>query len=473
MTATALKLAFSADDYLVTWDLPTDTGETFVAHGALTVASDQPPKGIAHGTFPHIAKQLKKGGAGFPQYVDAPQLLGRLSNGANVLLVNAQVTYLLASQAVIYADAAILTLADVSAHESPMFQKLEIQVGGLDAIAGISPIKQTIFPKTGAGTWSAELNEETSQTWGGADASLTVDFRGSFRTFDPYSFGMGFSPVVRAEFSEALPFRQLFDDWVQPIRKVVSIATGRPEPLTYAVLKVADGDGHDRDAPVFGNGVTQEPYESAFAEVQKIDSPLRLKTDAVSLLDLVHQWQKMAADHHPLVETYGAMLHARDQHPRSRFLLLIQAIEGTHGYETKASFEKRTVKHQATRGDLVAGVAEVLDEKQLKFLDKNLGKYPPAGLTAALSWLAKKLPGDVYKRLDGTALITDAKNPPTSATSTADALRIIRNNLAHGTNGYDAHQLHPVVKLLDLMVRAHALQLLGCPDEVIERLLAE
>ena len=42
-----------------------------------------------------------------------------------------------------------------------------------------------------------------------------------------------------------------------------------------------------------------------------------------------------------------------------------------------------------------------VDEKQLKFLDKNLGKYPPAGLTAALSWLAKKLPGDVYKRLDG------------------------------------------------------------------------
>ncbi len=472
MTTTALKLAFSPDDYLVTWDLPTDTGEIFVAHGALTVAPDRPPKGTAHGEFPHITEQMKTGGAAFPQYVDAPQLVGRMSNGGNVLLVNARVTYWFASQAMIDADAAVLTLVDVSADEPARFQKLEIQVGGLDAVAGTSPIKQTTFPKKGAGTWSAELSEETSQTWTHEDASLTLDFWGSFRTFDPYSFRMGFSPVLHAEFGEALPFLQLLDDWVQPIRKVVSIATGRPEPLTYLVLKLDGSDGHEHAAQVFGVGVTQEPYESSLDEVRKVNSPLRLKTDGVSLLDLVYRWQKMVAEHHPLVETYGAMLHARDQHPRSRFLLLLQAIEGTHGHETKASFVKRTKEHQASRSDLIAAVEGVLDDKQLKFLDRNLGKLPPAGLTSALSWLAKRLPGTIYKRLDETALIKEAKSAPTRATSTADALRIMRNDLAHGNKGYDAYQLHQVVKVLELMVRAHALQLLRCPDAVIERMLA-
>jgi hypothetical protein len=47
-------------------------------------------------------------------------------------------------------------------------------------------------------------------------------------------------------------------------------------------------------------------------------------------------------------------LHARDQHPRPRFLLLLQAIEGTHGHETKASFAKRQKKHTGARDEVIA-----------------------------------------------------------------------------------------------------------------------
>ncbi|WP_280202618.1 hypothetical protein [Nocardia cyriacigeorgica] len=385
MTSSPLKLPFALDDYLVTWDLPTDTGETFLAHGALTLSSGQPPKGSAHGEFPHIAAQLKSGGAGFPQYVDVPQLVGRLSSGGHVLLVNARVTYWFDSQAMIDAAAALLTLADVTADEPVEFQGLEIQIGGLDAVAGVSPIKQTTFPRAGAGTWSAELSEERSQSWADDVAKLSLDFDGSFRTFDPFSFRMGFSPVIRVEFERGMLFGALLDDWVEPIRKVVSIATGRAEPLTCAVLKLSDIEGYDRSLQVFGSGITQAPYESRLDDVREVNSPLSLKTDEVSLLDIVRRWQSMSEKHHPLVETYGTMLHARDQHPRSRFLLLLQAIEGTHGYGTKSSFDRRTTKHQATRNDLIEAAAAVLDKSQLKFLERNLGKYPPAGLTAAMS----------------------------------------------------------------------------------------
>lgn len=468
---TALKLPFAPDDYLVTWQLPTDSEERLAVHGALTVSADMPPKGTAHGEFPHIVEQMKNGGAGFPQYVDASQVTGRLSNGANVLLLNARVTYWLYSQAFIDADAAIITLANVTNADPVVFQRFEIQVGGLDAIAGTSPIKQTTFPQNGKGTWSAELNPDSCQEWKDSGGSLKLSFHGSFRTFDSHAFSMGFSPVVSAELAKPIRLRQLVDDWVTPIRRVVSIATGRAEELTYAVVYQPSTDDREPKGQLFGTGIAQEPYESTEEAVRKVEAPLRLKSDEVSLLQMVRAWQEMAAAHHPLIETYGSMLHARDQHPRSRFLLLLQAIEGTHGHETKASYAQRTKVHQATRADVLRTAEASLNEKQLRFLDKNMGKHPPGGLSAAVAWLVKKLPGDVRTRLDATRLVAATRSEPTNASSVADALRIIRNDLAHGKKGYDAYDLYEVVKVLELVVRARALQLLGCPEAVVERVL--
>ena len=204
-------------------------------------------------------------------------------------------------------------------------------------------------------------------------------------------------------------------------------------------------------------------------EIDKIQSPLQLKSDEVSLLGLLRKWQELESVHHPLLETYGAMLHAKDQHPRSRFLLLLQAIEGTHGYETKASFDRRQKKHTESRDEVIALAKTVLDEKQRKFLERNIGKRPPGGLEPAINWLASKVPGDAKARLGAVPLV--AAMVAAGARNAPDALRIIRNDLAHGTKGYDAYELRQVVTVLELMVRAHALQLLGCPIQVVERLL--
>jgi hypothetical protein len=191
----------------------------------------------------------------------------------------------------------------------------------------------------------------------------------------------------------------------------------------------------------------------------------------VSLLQLLRTWQKLDSAHHPLLETYGSMLHAPAQHPRSRLLLLLQAIEGTYGHETKASFAERLQQHVAARDEVIARAQAALDEDQLKFLKRNLGQRPPGGLEPAIHWLAKTLPRNVTAQLDATPLITAVRTAPTSAKNAADALRIIRNDLAHGNKGYDAYDLYQVVQVLEQMVRAHALELLGCPTGVINRVL--
>lgn len=474
MANTALKLRFTPDEYLVTWQLPSVEGEgTLAAHGALTVEAGKPPKGIAHGDLDTLLEHPAPGVTGFPQSVTVPRLTGSMANGANVLLLNAKVNYWFSSQASIYAEAAIITLASITGDGADLFKTFEIQVGGLDAVSGVELIKSTSFPKKGmGGAWSAEIESDNVQTWKDKTAKLTLSYNGTFRSFDPYAFRMGFSPVLRGELTTAVPLRELLDDWINPIRRVVSIATGRAEDLTYAALYLSPTGG-DVHGQLFGSGVTQEPYESSLEQVRKINSPLRLKPDAVSLLEMIRTWQRMAKVHHPLLETYGAMLHATDQHPRSRFLLLLQAIEGTYGLETKASFAKRLKKHIENRDAVVEAVAGSLDNKQRKFLERNLGTRPPAGLESAINWLAKRLPGNVLDRLDATSLVTTAKAPTGEAKNAPDALRIVRNDLAHGNRGYDAYELHEAVNILEVMVRAHALQLLGCPVAVVERVLAE
>lgn len=468
---TALKLSFSPDDYLATWQLPSPKGGTFECHGALTVEAGKPPKATAHGDFGGHLEKMAGGAIGFPQHVEAPVMTGSLSNGANIILINAHVSYWFPDRASIHAAAAIITLAAVSSKEA-LFKQFDIQVGGLDAIAGVAPIKSTTFPEKGAaGTWAAELASDFKQEWTDPGATVGLTYYGSFRSFDPYAFSMGFSPVAWGTLEEPVPLSQLLDEWIYPLRRVVSIATGRPEDISYLTLYPATDDGSERKGQLFGSGVTQEPYESSREEIEKIKSPLRLKSDGVSFLELLRTWQKLESVHHPLVETYGSMLHATDQHPRSRFLLLLQAIEGTHGYETKASFAKRQKKHTEDRDEVVALTKGSLDAKQLKFLERNLGKRPPGGLEPAINWLAKKLPGNVKEQMEATPLISTTMAAPVSAKNAPDALRIIRNDLAHGTKGYDAYELQQVVEVLERVVRAHALELLGCPDDVIGRVL--
>lgn len=245
----ALDMSFTPDDYLVTWQLPTPAGGTVDAHGALTVEAGKPPKGSAHGSFDGHLDEMASGVIGFPQSVQAPVVTGNLSNGANVLLVNARVAYWFSGQARIDADAAIITLAHVSASGEALFKSFEIQIGGLDAIAGVRPIKSTTFPQKGAaGTWAAELAADFSQDWNDLDASLNLTYYGSFRSFDPYAFSMSFSPVLSCELAEPVSLRHLLDDWINPLRRIVSIGTGRAEEITYLTVS-RHGRGGEAQGP--------------------------------------------------------------------------------------------------------------------------------------------------------------------------------------------------------------------------------
>ncbi|HEY8986058.1 MAG TPA: HEPN domain-containing protein [Streptomyces sp.] len=484
---TPLRLSYEPDDYLCTWNIPDGKGGSTELPGQLEVLPNRAPKGSVYGRLPLNRDEPQEGvfSFSFPQVVEAPVLSGTLANGGSVILLDAHITYWTMNQGHVTGSAALLSkggeffgrrspqMTPEHDNEIPLVSSIEFQITALDALTGTAPIASVqtpgIHPDNPKGLWSANLNLEARAEWAKEGVELSVGYNGRMRTADGFEFRLCFSPVATVTFQRGVSLRVAFDEFIEPLRRISSIATGKPQDLTYVAVRLTDIAGQYQ---VYGTGITQAPFASSEKDVRNHRSAIRAKADELSLLDLVLEWRKYSADHHPLVETYGSMLHAHDQHPRSRFLLLIQALEGLHGYETRNEYDQRRLSHLSKREQVIDSLSSVADRNVMQFLKKFLSKNPPTSLDAVLKSMTGALPVDIMDRIAATSLVTEAMSNP-SVKTPANALRIVRNNLAHGTRGYDAFELDEVVRILELAVRAHSLRILGCPDDVVKRVFEE
>ena len=482
-----IELQFSPDEYLCTWHIPGLNAETLHLAGSIDLHEDRPPTGVLHGKLP-LESTLSAGQASFPfpqtRHLDVVR--ATLANGGAALLIDATVTWWV-SHGTLRAAAAVLTKQNpifpwqeqttqaAGPDEVVLFNQVTLQVGALDAIVGATPIGQKTQPikadEEGRFTWSAVSNPASTQAWERAGDQLTARYRSAVNSFDFYGVRIRFSPVVDAHLAAPGTIFDINDRWVEPLRAIASLATGESQPITHlAVGQAGDEETLARPGQVFGSGLMQMPFDSDGDSVREARSVLHCTQDGVSLLDLIHKWWDLKEEHHPLIETYAGMLHVKDQHPRSRFLLLIQSLEGMHGHATRASFKKRTITHANRRAEVLAAITDHISSAQLKFVDRSLSKEPPRGLEDALR-AALKLPSplsETRERLETTNLVQELVKE--EHCSSLGALRLARNGLAHGTRGFDWHDLAEVNAVLDLIVRANALRLLGCPDEVLVRL---
>jgi hypothetical protein len=195
--------------------------------------------------------------------------------------------------------------------------------------------------------------------------------------------------------------------------------------------------------------------------------------DQVSLLHLLRCWQELENEHHPLLETYGSFLQVKGQHPRARYLLLIQSLEGLYGYENRGEDEGRRARHKERRQEVlgVIGSCDSLTADHRRFIKTFLMKYPRGNLDRCLSDSFTSLPGDVMTKIARTSLIQNAVSRHGGDLAITNALREIRNDLARGSKGYPAHELEDVALILERVARAHLLRLLRCNAEIQERVL--
>jgi hypothetical protein len=356
--------------------------------------------------------------------------------------------------------------------------KLGVQVEGIDAITGIAPIQKVKIPlgkKEGQRyldwSWEAVGNPESTQAWSDETAEVELQFYSSVTAPEGFFFRVVFSPIVLVTFAEPMDFNQAFTHWVEPLRRIVALSTGRKERITYLSVNVRDPDNDEGELEfqVFGTALHQAPFSSRGNDVLKVERAFFISPEDMSLLALLRRWQVLIDEHHPLLETYASLMFAPDQHPRSHFLLLIQAIEGLHGFETRENFDQRVSAHSGRRGLVISEATELLSPTTMKFLRKYLMKRPPNSLDSAIDAILAGVPVDVTPALEKTDLIMEMMGDNRAPKRVAEALRFIRNDLAHGTRGYDARKLHDVVELLDSVVRAHLLRILGCSEDAQKR----
>lgn len=484
-----LRLLYGPDEYLCTWTVPDNDEGVLALPGSLILRAERWPRGEIYGSVPIKWEEAEGGGsysAGFPQTIERPVLHGELANGGSVLLLDAVLHYWSDSQGQIIGRAALIGRGSsfgwrqpdadgrIYLNEVPTVTAIDCQIGALDAAMGVGPIASVrhpgIHPDNPKDEWAATLNTEANLEWEIDGVRLQVGYDGRMRAADAYEYQLAWSPKATFTLSQEVSYDEALNDCVRALRSVLSIATGRSQPLTYLAVTIGD---ETQGRQVFQRDCTQDPYRATTQGVRDAKSAIRAKTDGVSLLDLVLCWASLHRDHHPLIETYGAMLHADDQHPRSRYLLLIQALEGMHGFETADAYSARLTQHQQRRESALDEAKAALDPKTFKFIKESISKAPITSLETALKAMLESLPVDMLDRLDATALVAEVMKDPKKPTSTLSALRVARNNLAHGTRGYEPAVLDETVSLLELVVRAHALRLLGCPDEVVSRVLED
>lgn len=473
-------------EYLCEWKLPVSLdGELSaqVYNGSIELGASKSPTGriVGYTYFWEVEPTTGQMSRSLPnvKYYDTVRCR-LIDRSEEVVLFNVQISDSFGGEAIDIDAAAALVGVDLPAGDDPQYLGMEIQVTALDAVGGRYPIRSVKRPESAVdwhgAEWSVKGNEDIVQRWTSGEMEVRHEYNLTARIFDPYDFRVRFSPVLRVNRTAPQGLDYWVDTWINPLRTIISAATGREEEITFVHLfsDLQDVGIPSVKAQLFARGVSQRPYFSSNEVVRKLNVAFSVSKDRLSLLEAVERWNAGVLAGNPLLQTYNPRILSADQHPRGRFLYVIQCLEGLDGFERKDENERRLRAHRVERHDLIATIkssAEALggsiEAKHLKFARANVGKRPSDSLAACLKRMIEKLPDvGVQAEIADLSIVVEAMSSLSSPPSGAlDAIRIIRNDLAHGNRDYPPRQVGEAAELFYRVVRAHLLRLLGCGDE--------
>jgi hypothetical protein len=449
----------------------------------LSLESDRPPVLSLHGDVPVVYETVEGGrSASFPQKSHHAVLSVDLVSGKDAILLDCAVEVWAPNRALVLPVAALVGRFDRTAADGsePRFKGLRMQVTGCDAVGSPSPLGAMEFPTKfepdRAATWS--VTERLPRETGASDdaATVTAGWDGSFSLGNAYEHYVSFSPVWEVQLTQPVLLRQMLDDWIYPLRDIVALATGRAEKITYLELTREDDSDRRRHLQVFGANITQQPYAADETEVRKTKPAFICygTDDSPRLLDLCRGWQRAVQARHPLIETFAAFMYVTRQHPRPRFLLLVQALEGLYGYDHAAQLSAQEAAHKEKLSQALAAMAacDHLDADSRKFLKEQLRRRPTTNLEIALKAAVSNMPVDISGRMGALELVrTVIADTDNRASDWPAALRVVRNDLSHGTRGWDPDFLAPAADVLETLARARLMHTIGVRTSTIESFL--
>ncbi|MFI2336141.1 HEPN domain-containing protein [Nocardia rhamnosiphila] len=456
------------------WSLPDPDNDAILRpHGEIVLDGGRSPLGKVSGDVPGSPF------GGFPKRYEYECLNGQLANGAGVLLIKPRLEimghlgYFInfpEGNARIFPAAALIGRGAERLSDTKI-SEIRVQLSRLDRIFRASPIDaRDIRPnrsESGAEEWSVRTIP-SELDWHDGETRMLITYMQSNTVFSEYEFGIRFTPVIRISFKDPLEFMEAYDKWVRSLYRVMSVLTGKEEDVTYLEVKPAGAEGRSPFLQVFARTVTQSPYMPERGRVpQWSDSVLWLDGDQVSLLDLIKRWNQLESDQNPVVYTYEPYALGKEQHPRARFLLLIQALEGISNREGRLN--ERILAFERKRSRALNACMKYLTGANRKFVKKNL-KKSPINLDDRLRDMLESLPVNLTEKIGKCTLVTRVCMEEGNL-QPVGALRLIRNDLAHGNKTYDVYEIAEVAKVLEAVVRAHCLRILGLGVHIQERAL--
>lgn len=473
----AVNLPHEPREYMCTWHLPKaaqDSADDQLvdALGMLDLSIRRNPTASFQGILPYASHS---GRSEFPQTTDFNCLTGILPSGIHIALLNGQMSYWIHNDGGATGAFAVLSTRPFEHDNYRKYQSIELQIDGLETIVDEAPttIEFTELTDEHDESYKISIPTQSSLDWKIQEAQMRLGYAGRLRP-DRFNFRTSFAPYLRIDLDEPISLVDWWLQWVIPLCDLLEVINGKPLDIMYLLaFEDKDATGSKRRADqVFRYDIRQDCIKIDEKRFNHTRAIVNLKQDNINLLKLIAKRRELEASRHPLIETYRSNAVSDDQHPRSRFLLLIQALEGLYGYEHKGEYQQRSERYAEKREAVLKQVETAISSEDFKFLRKNLLRNPTSGLEGALSATFQTPPGEIQTRIDNSKIVSRTrdiykeKNMPS-----AKALTKVRNSLSHGSSAYDPNDLEKICAILDKIVRAEILRVLELPEVARQRML--
>lgn len=473
----AVNLPHEPQEYMCTWHLPKavqdrDENQLVDVPGTIDLTGHRHPTASFQGILPYASDS---GRASFPQSNNFNCLTGTLSSGIHVALLNGQTSYWLHNGGGAKGAFAVLSTKPFEHDNYRKYQSVELQIDGLETIVDVAPTTIEFTKRTDEHDESYKISIPTrnSLDWNNQEAQIRLGYAGRLRP-DRFNFRTSFAPYLRIDIEEPISLADWWLQWIIPLCDLLEVINGKPLDIMYLLaFEDKDATGPKRRADqVFRYDILQDCIKIDDNKFNHIKPVINLQEDGVNLLELINKHRELKTSKHPLIETYNVNALSDDQHPRSRYLLLIQALEGLYGYEHEEEYQQRCEKYTEKRNTLLEKVKPAVSKEDFRFLKKNFPRKPISGLRDALNSTFQGLPKSVQDQIDGSEIVAQFLNKPGSKRmSAADALANVRNKLSHGSSLSDPNDLEEICSLLDKIVRAEIFRVLELPDVVRQRMI--
>ena len=473
----AVNLPHEPREYMCTWHLPkavrnTDGDQLVDVLGTIDLTGRHHPTASFQGILPYASDS---GGARFPQTNNFNCLTGTLSSGIHVALLNGQTSYWLHNSGGANGAFAVLSTTSFEHNKYRKYQSIELQIDGLDAIFDTPPTSIEFRKPIDNHDEEYIINIPTQNylEWKNQGTQMRLGYARQLRP-DRFNFRTSFAPYLRIDLDEPISLVDWWLQWVVPLCDILEVVNGKPLDIMYLLaFEDKDATGSKRRADqVFRYDIRQDCIKIDEKRFNHTHAIVNLKQDNINLLNLIAKRRELEASRHPLIETYRSNAVSDDQHPRSRFLFLIKALEGLYGYEHKEEYQQRCKRYTEKREAVLKQIETEISSEDFKFLRKNLLRKPTSGLLGALSTTIQTLPGDIQTQINNNEIVAQVRSRcENTKISSAEALTKVRNSLSHGSSAYDPNDLEKICAILHKIVRAEILRVLDLPDVVRERLL--